>query len=169
MLGHYSNFPRTLHRIESFSTSTSNKRLQQLLAETVFKLNNETFQLEEVSTPSIPNCSVIFEFGIAEDNDFSYLDTEEKNVLLKSINRRPLESIDFLCIIRYYKTEQSRRTRLKFDYYMLRFIFDKNLAEIRVFHEKGPMHVSPEDLISFVVKRINAASSKNVLKPVGSS
>jgi hypothetical protein len=48
-------------------------------------------------------------------------------------------------------------------------MFDKNLIEIRVFHEKGPMHVSPEELIEFVVARINSTFSKKALKPLESS
>ena len=163
MLGFYTNFPQTLHKTASFSTSTSNKRLQQLLIETAFKLNNTTFQLEEIATPSLHQCSVIFELGIAEDNDFNYLDAQEKNTLLKTINKKPLQIIDFLCIIRYYKTEQEKKAALRFDYYMLRFAFNKNSMEMLVFHEKGPMHMSPEELIELITTRINT-TSKKILK-----
>jgi hypothetical protein len=163
MLGFYTNFPQTLHKTASFSTSTSNKRLQQLLIEAAFKLNNTTFQLEEIVTPSLHQCSVIFELGIAEDNDFNYLDTQEKSTLLKTINKKPLQIIDFLCIIRYYKTEQEKKAALRFDYYMLRFAFNKNSMEMQVFHEKGPMHMSPGELIELITGRINT-TSKKILK-----
>ena len=164
MLGFYTNFPKTIHKTASFSTSTSNKRIQQLLIETAFKLNNTTFQSEEIATPSLRQCSIIFEFGIAEDNDFNYLDAQEKNTLLKTIKKKPLQIMDFLCIIRYYKTEQERKAALRFDYYMLRFAFNKNLVEIQVFHEKGPMHMSPGELIEFVTNKINTTSPKKILK-----
>jgi hypothetical protein len=164
MLGFYTNFPKTLHKKASFSTSASNRRLQQLLIETVFKLNNKAFQSEEIATPSLRQCSVIFEFGIAEDNDFNYLDAQEKSTLLKTIKRKPLQIMDFLCIIRYYKTEQQKKAALRFDYYMLRVAFNKNLVEMRVFHEKGPMHMSPEEFVEFVTGKINTASSKKILK-----
>jgi len=164
MLGFYTNFPKTLHKKASFSTSTSNRRLQQLLIETAFKLNNRAFQSEEIATPSLRRCSVIFEFGVAEDNDFNYLDAQEKSTLLKTIKRKPLQIMDFLCIIRYYKTEQQKKAALRFDYYMLRVVFNKNLVEMRVFHEKGPMHMSPEELVEFITGKINTASSKKILK-----
>jgi hypothetical protein len=164
MLGSYANFPKTLHKTASFSTSTSNKRLQQVLIETAFKLNNETFPLEETASPSMPQCLVIFEFGIAEDNDFNYLDAQEKNTLLKVITKKPFQVMDFLSVIRYYKIEKQKKAPLRFDYYMLRFAFNKNLVEIQVFHEKGPMHMSPEELVEFVTNKINATSSRKMLK-----
>jgi hypothetical protein len=165
MLGFYVNFPQNAHKIAVFSTSISNKRLQQALTQTLLKLNNETFSLEQVATPSVPHCKVVFEFGIADENDFDYLDTHEKEKLLKAINKKTFPVMDFLSVIRYYRFEEEKRSRLRFDYYMLRFMFNKNLIEIRVFHEKGPMHVSPEELAEFVVSRINSAFSKKALKP----
>jgi len=166
MLGFYANFPQNTHKIAGFSTSISNKRLQQALAETFLKLNNETFSLEEVATPSVPHCKVVFEFGIADENDFNYLDIHEKDKMLKVINKKTFQIMDFLSVIRYYRIEEEKRSRLRFDYYMLRFMFDKNLIEIRVFHERGPMHVSPEELAEFIVSKINSAFSKKVLKPL---
>jgi hypothetical protein len=164
MLGFYTNFPQTLHRTSDFLKSTSTRRAQQVLIETMFRLNSETFRVEEVSIPSLHDCSVIFEFGIADGNDFNYVDAEEKTILLKTVNKKPLKIMDFVCIIRYYKTEHGKKAHLRFDYYMVRFRFNENV-EIQVSHEKGPMHVSPEDLVEFVTGRINKASPKRVLKP----
>jgi hypothetical protein len=55
---------------------------------------------------------------------------------------------------------------LKFDYYMIRFAFSKNTMEMRVFHERGPRYISPEDITTFIVNQINKASTKKILKPV---
>jgi hypothetical protein len=164
MLGLYTNFPQNVHKIAVFSTSISSKRLQQILTEIFQKLNNVTLNLEEITTPSLPLCTVVFEFGVAEDNDFNYLNNQEEDRLLKAINKKPFQVMDFLCLIRYYKTQREKKAPLRFDYYMLRFTFDKNSTAMQVFHERGPMHMSPEDLAQFVVNNVNATFSKKVLK-----
>lgn len=133
------------------------------------KLNNETFSLEDVAHPSIPQCTVIFEFGIAEANSFNYLDNEEINRILKVIRRKPFQVMDFFCAIRYYKIQEEKKTPLKFDYYMLRFIFDKNSTETKIFHERGSQHVSPKDIANFLANKINGMFSKKILKAFESS
>jgi hypothetical protein len=164
MLGVYNNFPKAVHNIADFAFSISNKRLQSALVETFYKLNNETLTLEEVATPSIPQCTVTFEFGVAEDTDFNYLDKEEKDKLLKSIRKKPFALIDFLSIVRYRKVKAEKKTPLKSDCYMFRFQFDREAAQMQIFHEKGLMYVSPKDLPEFTIKRINSEFSKKVLK-----
>jgi hypothetical protein len=164
MLGFYENFPRNPHRITHFNTSISNKGLQQALTQIFHQLGNETLTIEDVANPSLPQCIVIFEFGIAEANNFNYLNNEEKNRVLKVIQEKPFQSMDFLCSIRYYKTQNEKKTPLKFDYYMLRFTFNKNMVEMEVFHERGPMHLSPEEITSFIVNKINEKFSKKILK-----
>jgi len=164
MLGYYESFPENIHGIGRFATSISKKRLQQALTKVLHKANNETFSLQDVGYPSIPQCKVIFEFGIAEANSFNYLDNEESNKIRKSIRKKPFQVMDFLCAIRYYKTKDGKKTPLKFDYYMLRFTFNKKSTEIQVFHERGPRHMAPEDTVNFIVNRINETFSKKILK-----
>jgi hypothetical protein len=165
MLGFYPNFPQNIHRAETFSTSIANKKLQQTLVETLFKLNREKLSLEEVAAPSIPGCKVAFEVGVADGNDFNFLDAEERERLIGAINRKPFQVMDFLCVIRYQNRQEERKTRMMFDFYMLRMMFGDSLTEIQVFHEKGARHASPDDLVRLVVNRVNAAFSKRVLKP----
>ena len=164
MLGFYEGFPRNVHGIARFGVSISKKRLQQALIRVFHRVNQETFTLEDIAHPSIPQCKVILEIGIAEANNFNYLDSEEANRMQRSICQKPFQVIDFLCAIRYYKTQNGRKTPLKFDYYMLRFTFNKKLMEIQAFHERGPRHVAPEDAASFVVNKINETFSKRILK-----
>lgn len=164
MLGVYNNFPKAVHNIVDFASSVSNKRLQSALVQAFYKLNSETLTLEEVAAPSIPQCTAMFEFGIAEDTDFNYLDSEEKDKLLKAMEKKPFALIDFFCIMRYRKMQAEKKTPLKSDYYMLRFQFDKELTQMQIFHEKGLMYVSPKDLPEFTIKRINSEFSKKVLK-----
>jgi len=166
MLGYYESFPENIHKIARFATSISNKTLQQALIRTFHKINNETLSLEDVADPSVPQCTVIFEFGIAEVKDFNYLDDEEKSKALKAIQKKPFQIMDFFCGIRYYKTQNDKKIPLKFDYYMLRFTFNKNSMQIQVYHERGPRYMSPEDLADFVTDKINGAFSKRILKPL---
>jgi len=169
MLGFYENFPKNVHNTAHFKASASKKRLQRTLTQTLCKLNNETFSLEDVTHPSVPQCIVNFEFGIAEDNNFNYLDEKETYKVLKVMNKKPFQIMDFFCAIRYYKTQNKKKAPLKFDHYMLRFKFDKKSAEIQVFHERGPRHLSPEEIANFVVKKINETFSKKILKALAAS
>jgi hypothetical protein len=154
MLGFYEIFPKKVHTMAYFRTAASKKRLQRALTQTLHKLNNETFSLEDVTGPSVPQCTVILEFGIADEVNFNYLDEKETNKAFKVINKKPFKIMDFFCAIRYYKTQNKKKTPLKFDYYMLRFTFNKKSTEIQVFHERGPRHVSPEEIVNFVVNKI---------------
>jgi hypothetical protein len=165
MLGFYANFPRNVHKAEKFSTLILSKKLQETLVETLFKLNGETLSLEGVAAPSIPSCKVIFEFGVAEENDFNYLDDEERKRLLAAIKKKPFQVLDFLCVIRYRSMKEEKKMRMRFDYYMLRWMFGESLVEVHVSHEKGTRHISPDDLVKLVVARVNGAFSKKVLRP----
>lgn len=164
MLGVYEQFPLNVHKIKTFATSIPTKKLQQTLMRTLYKINNEDFKLEDIALPSLPQCKVILEFGIAEANSFNYLDEEETNKGLKAIRKKPFPVLDFFCALRYYKINNERKTSLKFDYYMIRLIFNKNLMEMQVFHEKGPRYASPEDIANFITDKTNETFSKKALK-----
>ena len=166
MLGFYENFPENIHKTASFTTPISNRRLQAKMIQLLHETNNKTFNLEDVADPSIPRCTAIFEFGIAEANNFNYLDSEEANKVLKVVQKKPLQVMDFYCAIRYYKTQEEKKIPLKFDYYMIRFRFNKNSMETRAFHERGLRYISPEDIIAFIIDKINERFSKKILKPL---
>jgi hypothetical protein len=104
---------------------------------------------------------VIFEFGVAEAGNFNFINKEELEKTLDLLAKQRLTSMDFFCSIRYYKVEGEKKTALKFDYYMLRTIFRKDMFEVQVFHERGPRYISPEDLTTFICNKVNEASSKN--------
>jgi hypothetical protein len=73
--------------------------------------------------------------------------------------------MDFLCAIRYERMQEEKKKRMRIDYYMLRLIFSEGFTEVQVFHEKGIRYTSPDDLVKLVVKKVNAAFSKKVLRP----
>jgi len=160
-LGFYENFPTGIHRIETFTSTLSNKLLQQKLIQVFYEANRREFTFEEVANPTVPQGKVIFEFGVAEAGNFNFIDEEEFKKALEFLTKERLVRMDFFCSIRYYKSKDEKKTPLKFDYYMLRTIFNKDRFEIQVFHERGPRYISPEDLTAFVFNRVNEVSSKN--------
>jgi hypothetical protein len=86
--------------------------------------------------------------------------------MLKIIQKKPFQVMDFFCALRYYKMQNEKKTPLRFDYYMIRFIFNKDSITIQIFHERGPRYISPEDIANFVVNKIGETFSKKILKPV---
>jgi hypothetical protein len=50
---------------------------------------------------------------------------------------------------------------------MLRIGFrDKGSVEFLVFHERGPQYVSPEDLVDFIVRKVNGGSTRKILAQI---
>ncbi|MEM0058668.1 MAG: hypothetical protein QXG58_07520 [Candidatus Bathyarchaeia archaeon] len=166
MFGFYKNFPVHVHEVKRLTSTASRKRLQQAIIQALHRLNNEGLSLETIANPSIPECMVIFEFGIAESETFNYLNQEEVQKALEIIGEAPLEVMDFFCAVRYYKQRGDKNKPLKFDYYMLRLAFNVNILEVQVFHERGPRHISPEDLINLIVNRVNDLFPRKVLRAI---
>jgi len=166
MLGIYENFPQTIHMNAYFSAIASNKKLQNALIKTLYKMNNETHNFNNETKKTVPQYLAIFEFGIAETDSFNYLDIEEANRVLDQIRKNPFQIMDLLCAIRYYKIEGERKKPLKFDYYLLRIAFDKGLVEIQIFHERGPRHIPPEEIINLIIKRVNDFFPRKILRPI---
>ncbi|MEM2107776.1 MAG: hypothetical protein QXL10_00625 [Candidatus Bathyarchaeia archaeon] len=164
MLGFYANFPANIHTVESFVSFLSAKTLQQKLIQVMQDVNRKPFSFEEVANPTVPNGSVIFEIGLAEDASFNYIDDEETKKVLSALRKDALRLMDFFCAVRYYKDAGKKKVPLKFDYYLVRFVFSQGLMEIQIHHERGPRYVSPRDLTSFFVNQINQASARKVLK-----
>jgi hypothetical protein len=166
MLGFYEGFPATVHKTMYFTSYVSNRSMQQKLTKSLHAMNSQTFSLEKLADPSIPECSANFEFGIAEGGGFTYLDDEETARVLKLLRKKPLQTIDLYCVVRYHRLQWEKKTPLRFDYYMIRFMFNKGLMEAQVFHERGLRYVSPEDAVNAIVNKINEASLKKMLKEV---
>jgi len=169
MLGLYNNFPLNIHRIDTFSTHFSSKRLQQRMLQVLCEVNRGNFSFEDVACPTVPDCTIIFEVGLAEAESFNYIDEEETKKVLSALRKAPLQTMDFFCAVRYYKGRGEKKKPLKFDYYMMRALFGKSAVEIRVFHERGPRYISPEDLVSFLVTKVNETSARQILKKTSPS
>jgi hypothetical protein len=161
-LGFYENFPSNIHRVETFSSNLSSKQLQQRLIQVLYEINRKEFSFEEAANPTIPECKLIFEFGLADNEDFNYIDEEEIKKVQNQLAIEHLQTIDFFCAIRYYKGEKKKA--LKFDYYLIRTVYNKKILEIQVSHKKGPRYLSPEDLTLFIINKTNEASNRKILK-----
>jgi len=166
MLGFYENFPVTVQKIMRFATATSSKTVQKAIVQCLQRLNGEKLSLEEVARFPKPQFTVIFEFGIADGDTFNYLDLEEAQKVLESIRKAPLQVMDFFCAIRYYREHIGKWSPLKFDYYLLRLAFNNGLVEAFIFHERGPRHLLPEDIVNFIVERVNGSLPRKMLKAV---
>jgi len=164
MFGFYEAFPHQVHKTKHFVTSISSRKLQQILLQLLSGLNKITLRLEDVGTPSMTDYVTFFEFGIAEDNGFNYLNDEETAKALKIVQKAPLQILDLLCAVRFYRTENEKRKPLRFDYYMLRFTFNPKFLELQLFHERGPMHILPEEFIEFIAKKINETFGRRAVK-----
>ena len=162
----YENFPELkIHLKEGFTSALWSKKLQQRIMQVFSGINCKTFTFEEIGNPTVPGCTVIFELGIADSKNFSYIDEEETKKVLTALKKEVFRVMDFFCVIRYYKDFAANKKPLKFDYYMARLVFpEENLLEIQIFHERGPRYVPPRALVTFLLDRINETSARAILK-----
>jgi len=166
-LGHHENFPLQVHRVEGYNSSLSAKQLQEKILHILQVVNGKEFCFEEVAIPTVPGGRVIFEFGLADGQSFSYLDETTLETALGALSKET-QVLDFFCVIRYYKGVGDKKTPLKFDYYMIRTLYDKGVLEVQIYHERGPRYVTPQDLSEFIVGKVNGGQTRKILKPLPS-
>lgn len=167
MLGFYQDFPEIPHAKVTFTSAAPTKTLQKAIAKVAGNLNTQEFVLDTIAHTTIGNCNIGFELGIAEATTFNYLTSEEVNRFLKSLTKKEnVLNIDLLCVVKYHLATGEKRRPLKFDYYLLRFIFRKQEAQLRIFHERGTQHLSIEELVEFFMKQINIELEKMKAKPL---
>ncbi len=167
LLGRYENFPEIVHGVARFTCKSTLTKVQQTILAALHNLNHEVCGLSAV-TPHLPQkCEVSFELGVAEDVDFNFLDKKELDRFQRSIVKKGLSTLDFFFVVRYHvANDKGKRVPLKFDYHMLRFMFQENSTELRICHERGTQRVPLEDMITFITKRINEELSQRQLKPL---
>ena len=167
MLGFYQDFPEIPHAKATFSSAAPAKTLQKAIVKVAGYLNAQEFVLDTIGHASMGNCKIGFELGIAEAATFNYLTSEEVDRFLKSLAKKEnVLNMDLLCIIKYHMAVGEKRRPLKFDYYLLRFIFRKPETQLRIFHERGTQHLSIEELVEFLTKQINIEIEKMKAKPL---
>ena len=167
MLGRYENFPENVHAIASFHHQVSAKDVQEAILCAFYQLNHEICDLGSMMPYVTQKCEVGFEFGVAEGFDFNFLDQKEVNEYLKFIAESELQALDFFVVIRYHIfKEDGKRVPLRFDYYVIRFIFKESELEMRIRHEKGTQRVTPNDWTAFITEKINGELSLRQLNPL---
>ncbi|MCS7119860.1 MAG: hypothetical protein RMJ07_04965 [Nitrososphaerota archaeon] len=121
--------------------------------------------------PSLPEfmdhmIQIIVEFGVADEITFEYIDREVLNRCLEAIEKEEVRVLDFLCIVRYYNLRGGKRLPLRFDYYIVRFVFEDREMQILVYHERGTRRLAIEDLLEFVVQAVNVELERMEMKPL---
>ena len=165
MLGRYENFPEIIHGVARFTCESPIRRVQQTILAALHNLNHEVCGLSAIALHLPQKCEVGFELGVAEDFDFNFLDKKELDRFQRSMVEKELSTLDFFFVVRYHVVNDRRkRVPLKFDYHMLRFMFQENSMELRICHERGTQRVPLEDLTAFITKRINEELSQRQLK-----
>jgi len=152
--------------IWSFYSTLPSEQLQRRLIRMFNEMNRKEFSFEEAAYPTIPECRIIFEFGLADAESFNYIDEEEVKKALNLLEKERLGTMDFFCAIRYYKGKAEEKRALKFDYYLIRTVYNLGIFEIQVHHKKGLGYLSPEDLASFIFNKINDSSNRKILKKI---
>jgi len=150
--------------IQRFNSALPSKQLQRRLIQAFYEINRKEFSFEEAANPTIPECKIIFEFGLADAENFNYIDEEEVKKAIRLLAKEQLDTVDFFCAIRYYKGKAEKKRALKFDYYLIRTSYSRDMFEIQISHKKGLRYLSPEDLTLFIFNKINEASNRKVLK-----
>ena len=165
LLGRYENFPEVIHGVAQFTHRLSVRKLQQAILHALHRLNQQTCNLDAIAPFSSLKYEVSFEFGVAEGTTFNYLDHEELDRLQGDILERALPVLDFLCVVKYHIREE-KRVPLKFDYHLLRLMFQRRSVQLQIFHERGTRRISLEDLITFITKCIKDELSQRQLRPL---
>ena len=167
MLGRYENFPENIHAIVHLNCQNSAKAVQKAILCTVHKMNHEICDLCALNPYLEQKCEVGFEFGVAEGFNFNFLDQKELDHSLKSVDETELQTLDFFFAVRYHLVkEDNKRVPLKFDYHVLRFIFEEGGLEMRIRHEKGIQRATLEDLTTYITEKINADLAQRRLAPL---
>lgn len=142
--------------------------MQRAISETLHKLNNETNDLSSLTRASPPSCQVNFEFGIAEEDTFTFLDKEELARLIEALKKQEaINILDFFCVIRYRRMMQDGKAKsLRSDYVLLRFAFRRRIMELFLVHERGIQRLPLGDLTIFLINRINTELAQRKILPL---
>ena len=156
MFGIYNNFPQKMHKNIFFQSKNSRIENQKALFKAIYDLNSCELDLKEISPFMKANYLVSFEFGVADGNYFNYLTQIEFERCIRKIVNYEIDTLDFFFVTRYHDIKDSfKRVPLRFDYFVIRFVFFETNFESMIRHEKGIRRISFEDLICFLIEQVN--------------
>jgi len=156
--GTFANFPSTIHGIAKAKFNDHPAKVQQTIVEAFHKLNDssETYLISPSSRVGTYQGRVGFEIGIAQGTDFYNLTNEVTKNLCRAItSKKPYSRLDFIIIVTYHYKINGKENHLHFDYHQLRFSFNNDTLEIRLFHSKGTRRMSLNELTRRILTCIN--------------
>jgi len=165
MEGIYENFPDLYHGTAFFFSKTSPQNLQRILICLFYRINRGE-EILDVPMLAGQGIRLMPEIGIADELVFNFIDEDEKTRFLESLKKKAFKTLDFIWIARYYITENGKSKPLKFDYYMLRFIFRSEALELRVYHERGTRRLPIEDLMRLIGEKLNQKLREKGMQPL---
>jgi hypothetical protein len=165
LIGLYENFPEVRHGFAFFSSAVPTQDLQRMLLQFLQRLNEnkESLSLAEFIRHKI---RVELGVGVADGLVFDYLNKEGMERCLNEVSKAALPVLDLFFVVRYYVHDGIKRKPLKFDYFIVRFLFRENEVEILVHHERGPRRLAIEELIKFPFSRINRELKAKKMTPL---
>ncbi|HER54353.1 MAG TPA: hypothetical protein ENO13_00430 [Candidatus Bathyarchaeota archaeon] len=167
MLGRFDRFPKNVHEVAVFNYQDPKTKLQQTVLCTLQKLNIKTFALNNIMPFFEQDYKVSFEFGIADGQDFTFLDEEQLGQTLKFSEENELVFLDFFVVVRYHKIDENgKQIPLRFDYHVLRFAFHEKIVELLIRHERGTQRIATQDLVEFLTQQVNLELKKEKLTPL---
>ncbi|MDG6223540.1 MAG: hypothetical protein QCH99_09820 [Candidatus Bathyarchaeota archaeon] len=167
VLGRFDSFPKNVHNVAVFNCQDPETKVQQAIVCSFQRLNQLTFELNQLISFLKQDYKVSFEVGIADGSDFMFLNQNELEHALKAVEKNELEVLDFFVVVRYHRiNEKGKQIPLRFDYHVLRFAFHEKLLELLIRHERGTQRVPIEDIIEFFTNQINIELKKRQLSPL---
>jgi len=149
-LGKYDNFPAIIHGEASLIYTSPLIKLQQAIILGFYNLNgfSEFCSMDMSNYNKTCDVEIGYETGVANGLFFNFLNTSQKTFLLNKLESgTPFLLLDFLVIVTYHYFDEGKKKPLKFDYFLLRFLFSRLRFKLQLFHEKGIQRVSPQELI----------------------
>ncbi|MCW4023399.1 MAG: hypothetical protein NWF02_09600 [Candidatus Bathyarchaeota archaeon] len=130
-------------------------------------MNKQTFALNNIMPFFEQDHKVSFEFGIADEQDFTFLDGKQLEQTLQAVEENEAAVLDFFVVVRYHRIEdKGKQIPLRFDYHILRFAFHEKIVELLIRHERGTQRIGIQDLVDFLIKRVNMELKKGQLAPL---
>jgi hypothetical protein len=106
-----------------------------------------------------------FEVGVADRLIFHPLDeTLVETLSLFAFQGSLPMNLDFLFVVTYHYYRGAERNPLHFDYHQLRFSFNRNEFELRVFHSKGTRRMPLDELLHYILDAVNDELAKQSMK-----
>jgi hypothetical protein len=167
VLGRFDSFPKNVHKVLVFNYHDPKTKLQQTIPHTLQQLSKQTFALNNIMPFFEQDYKVSFEFGIADGQDFIFLDEKELEQTLQAVEEKEMAVLDFFVVVRYHRIEdKGKQIPLRFDYHVLRFAFHEKIVELLIRHERGTQRITTQDLVEFLIKQVNMELKKEQLSPL---